>query len=150
MELQLLCKDLVLDFKGAKFDTTVSTSQQYDEHTNFTEGNITTYLAELEEYISGLIHHTAHKKGDPNASVSTIPFNKLTNKDWHARDMAIEPAFDVTVETSAATGEDEEGSTDTNVLYRRFQEKVERNLITGNRKPVKGNQQDPNQQARDD
>ena len=139
-----MCKDLVLDFKTAKFDTTVSTNMQYDEHTNFTEGNITTYLAELEEYISSLIHYTAHKRGDPNASVSTIPFNRLTNKDWHARDMAIEPAYDVTVDT----GEEEEGSTDINVLYSRFQDKVDKNLISGNRKQDK--RQDAQQAARDD
>lgn len=72
----------------------------YNEHTSFNEGNITNYLAELEEYIAQLITYTAHKKGDPNASVSAIPFAKLPQKDWHARDMAIEPAYEITVDTA--------------------------------------------------
>ena len=74
MELQLTCQELVLDFKQANFSTKVATQQSYDEHTHFTEGNITGYLAELEEYLASLISHTAHKKGDPNASVSSVPF----------------------------------------------------------------------------
>ena len=54
-EMQLICQELTLDFKDAQFSTNVSTAQSYDEHTHFTEQNITTYLAELEEYISSLI-----------------------------------------------------------------------------------------------
>ena len=81
----------------------------------------------MEEYISSLITYTAHKKGDPNASISYIPFYKLNQKDWTAREMSIEPAFDVTVATSA--DQEEEGSIDINLLYQRFQEKVGKNLI---------------------
>jgi len=88
----------------------------YDEHTNFTEGNITTYLSELEEYLASLIAYTAHKKGDPNASVASVPFNNLNNKDWLAREMAIDPAFDITVHT----GEEEEDTVDVKLLYSRF------------------------------
>jgi hypothetical protein len=71
------------------------------------------YLAELEEYIAQLITYNALKMGDPNASTSSVPFNNLTNKDWLARDMAIEPAFDITLHT--ATNEmdgEEEGTVD--------------------------------------
>ena len=98
-ELQLLCQDLVLDFKDANFHTNVAQQMQYDEHTMFSEGNITNYLAELEEYISSLITYTAHKKGDPNASVSSVPLEALNNKDWLAREMGIDPAYDITVHT---------------------------------------------------
>ena len=126
-ELQLLCQDLTLDFKEANFQPRVAQQQTYDEHTVFTETNITTYLAELEEYIASLITYTAHKMGDPNASTSSVPFGNLNNKDWLARDMAIDPAFDITVQT--ADQEEEEGTVDVNVLYERFQEKVEKNLI---------------------
>ena len=73
----MLCKDLALDFKSSGFQTRVATTMSYDEHTNFTEGNITTYLSELEEYLASLIAYTAHKKGDPNASVASVPFNNL-------------------------------------------------------------------------
>jgi hypothetical protein len=47
-----LSKDLVLDFKEANFAPKVASMQAYDEHTSFTEGNITQYLGELEEYIA--------------------------------------------------------------------------------------------------
>ena len=130
LELQLLCKDLALDFKSSGFQTRVATTMSYDEHTNFTEGNITTYLSELEEYLASLIAYTAHKKGDPNASVASVPFNNLNNKDWLARDMAIDPAFDITVHTA----EEEEDTVDVNQLYNRFQEKMAMNQIQGNRK----------------
>ena len=146
-ELQLLCKDLVLDFKDANFQTKVAQTQAYDEHTQFTESNITNYLAELEEYIAQLITYTAHKMGDPNASTSSVPFVNLNNKDWLARDMAIDPAFDITVHTAAGDGvEEEEDTVDANVLYQRFQEKINKNLIQGNRKA----EQRGNQQQRDD
>ena len=61
MELQLICKDLVLDFRGANFSSKVANQMTYDDHTHFTESNITSYLAELEEYIAQLITYTAHK-----------------------------------------------------------------------------------------
>ena len=129
-ELQLLCQDLALDFKTSGFQTRVATTMTYDEHTNFTEGNITAYLSELEEYLASLIAYTAHKKGDPNASVASVPFNNLNNKDWLARDMAIDPAFDITVHTA----EEEEDTVNVNDLYARFQEKMQMNQIVGNRK----------------
>ena len=137
--MQLLCQDLALDFKQSGFQTRVATTMDYNEHTNFTEGNITTYLSELEEYLASLIAYTAHKKGDQNASVASVPFNHLNNKDWLARDMAIDPAFDITVQTA----EEEEDTVDVNQLYARFQEKIESNQIQGNRKvDVKGQQRD--------
>ena len=106
----------------------------YDEHTVFTESNITMYLSELEEYIASLIAYTAHKKGDPNASVASVPFGALNMKDWHAREMAIDPAFDITVHTAADAIEEEEDTVDVNVLRERFTEKINKNLIQGNRK----------------
>ena len=85
----------------------------------FSEGNITNYLAELEEYISSLITYTAHRKGDPNASVSSVPLEALNNKDWLAREMGIDPAYDITVHT-LNDQEEEEATPDVNLLYERF------------------------------
>ncbi len=68
-----------------------------------------------------MITYTALKMGDPNASTSSVPFNNLNNKDWLAREMAIEPAFDITVHTAAGDTEAEEESLiDTKQLYQRF------------------------------
>jgi len=41
------------------------------------------------------------KNGDPNASISSVPFEILRNKDWLARDMQIDPAYEVTEVPSA-------------------------------------------------
>ena len=138
----MLCKDLVLDFKTASFYPKVATQQAYDEHTTFTEGNISQYLGELEEYIAQLITYTAMKNGDPNASTSSVPFEQLKTKDWLARDMMIDPAYEVTVMSGTADGEPEEEDTvDTKVLYERFLDKVDKNLIQVTRKADLRNQQ---------
>lgn len=70
------------------------------------------------------------KNGDPNASTSSVPFQMLSNKDWLAKDMSIDPAYDVQIQSAAADGEpDEEDTVDTKVLYERFMDKVDKNMI---------------------
>ena len=54
--------------------------------------------------------------------------------------MAIDPAFDITVNTASGEPEEEEGTADFKVLYDRFNDKVNKNLIQGNRKDQRGNQ----------
>lgn len=61
----------------------------YDEGFIFNESNIVSYLAELEEYISSLITYTAFKKDDPNAAISAIPLEKLNQKDFQRKDLAV-------------------------------------------------------------
>jgi len=127
-ELQLICKDLVLDFKQANFNSKVAQQQNYDEHTQFTEGNIANYLGELEEYIAQLITLTALKNGDPNALISTMPMEMLKNKDWQAKEMSIDPAYEIQL-ASTEDGEQEEDTNDKRVLYQRFLEKKDRGMI---------------------
>jgi hypothetical protein len=50
-----MVKGLTKTFSQARFSTRVATNMQYDQHTHFSESNITTYLAELEEHFSSLI-----------------------------------------------------------------------------------------------
>ena len=71
-----------------------------------------------------------------NYSTSSVPFNNLNGKDWMAKEMSIDPAYDITMHTAAGEGEqqEEEGTTDVGLLYQRFQDKVEKKLIQGNRK----------------
>ena len=54
----------------------------YEEGFVFNESNIVAYLAELEEYVSSLITYVAFKRDDPNAAISAIPLEKLTQKDF--------------------------------------------------------------------
>ena len=56
--------ELVHKFKAAKFNTKVGSKMQYNDETTFNETNITTYLAELEEYFATLIAYLANQKGD--------------------------------------------------------------------------------------
>lgn len=69
-------------FKRSKFFLCVAEKMNYEDGITFTENNIVSYLAELEEYISSLITYTAFKKDDPNAAISTIPLDKLDVKEF--------------------------------------------------------------------
>ena len=73
-----ISRELVKQFQEVRFHAKVANQMQYDEHTLFTENNITYYLAEVEEHISSLITYVTHKKGDPNAAISSVPLNNLT------------------------------------------------------------------------
>jgi len=52
-------------FKRSKFYLSVATKMNYDEGFIFSESNIVSFLAELEEYICSLITYTAFKRDDP-------------------------------------------------------------------------------------
>lgn len=52
-------------FKRSKFYLSVATMMNYDEGFIFSESNIVSFLAELEEYICSLITYTAFKRDDP-------------------------------------------------------------------------------------
>jgi hypothetical protein len=52
-------------FKRSKFYLSVATMMNYDEGFIFSESNIVSFLAELEEYICSLITYTAFKCDDP-------------------------------------------------------------------------------------
>ena len=62
----------------------------YDSDTQFNEGNIANYLAELEEYISNLITMIAYQRDDPNAAISSVPFEKLNIKEFNKKEMQID------------------------------------------------------------
>lgn len=51
-------------FKKSKFFLCVAQKMNYQDGIIFTENNIVSYLAELEEYISSLITYTAFKKDE--------------------------------------------------------------------------------------
>jgi hypothetical protein len=74
-------------FSNSKFYLSVANSMSYDEETLFNENNITQYLAELEEYISSLITYVAFKKDDPNAAISSVPLDKLNQKEFNKKEI---------------------------------------------------------------
>ena len=126
-EAMKLSRELVRQFQEVRFNAKVASKMQYDEHTVFTENNITLYLAEVEEYISSLITYIAHKKGDPNAAISSVPLSVLNYKNFTKEEMKIDAPFDTTVKTS--NGEEEDCTPDINLLRERFNDKIDRSLI---------------------
>lgn len=90
-------------FKEAKFDLSVANSMSYDQHTIFNENNIIMYLAELEEYISSLITYVAFKRDDPNAAISSVPLEKLNQKDFNKREIWIDAPIDTEREVGLST-----------------------------------------------
>lgn len=85
---------MVAMFKQSRFFLSVAQKMNYDDGFVFTENNIVQYLAELEEYIASLITYTAFKRDDANAAVSAIPLEKLPQKEFNKKDMAIDPSMD--------------------------------------------------------
>lgn len=76
-------------FKRCRFYLSVATQMNYDEGFVFSESNIVSFLAELEEYICALITYTAFKRDDPQAAIAAIPLEKLFPKDYAKKDLAI-------------------------------------------------------------
>lgn len=76
-------------FKRCRFYLSVATQMNYDEGFVFSESNIVSFLAELEEYICALITYTAFKRDDPQAAIAAIPLEKLFPKDYGKKDLAI-------------------------------------------------------------
>jgi len=76
-------------FKRCNFLLHVAYKQDYEEGFRFTENNIITYLAELEEYICALITYTAWKLNAPNHAISFIPIEALTVKDFERKEITV-------------------------------------------------------------
>ena len=76
-------------FKRSKFFLCVAQKMNYEDGIIFTENNIVSYLAELEEYISSLITYTAFKRDEPNAAISSIPLEKLDQKDFQKKNITV-------------------------------------------------------------
>lgn len=81
-------------FKQSRFYLSVAVNMTYDESTLFNENNIILYLAELEEYISSLITFVAFKRDDPNAAISSVPLDKLNQKEFNKREVYIDAPID--------------------------------------------------------
>ena len=123
----------------------MSTKQQYDNDTAFNENNITNYLAELEEYIAFLITMVAHQKEDPNAPISVIDLDHLTEKVYSKKEVSFDPPYttekvsasDNVGGTAAKTdaGDDAFSTTedemifDSKKLYKNFMDMVDNNKI---------------------
>ncbi len=121
-------------FKRIKFFLVVAQKMNYDNGIIFTENNIVSYLAELEEYISSLITYTAFKKDDPNAPISSIPLENLNAKDHQKKPLSIEAPIDYQITQNegaqAIVPPDLQGDIiDSKKLYAKFMEMVDTNQL---------------------
>ena len=126
---------MVTMFKKSKFNLAVATNMGYDENTNFNENNVIPYLAELEEYISALITYVAYKRDDPNAAISSVPLEKLPQKDFNKKEIAIDAPVDTERDASMMAAktdvgaEDEDMIMDSKQLYMKFLDMVGKKQI---------------------
>lgn len=88
-KVQQHVEKMVEMFKRSKFYLSVATKMNYDEGFIFSESNIVSFLAELEEYICSLITYTAFKRDDPQAATSAIPLEKMFTKDFNRKDLSV-------------------------------------------------------------
>ena len=121
-------------FKKSRFSLAVASSMSYDENTQFNENNVIPYLAELEEYISALITYVAYKRDDPNAAISSVPLDRLPQKEFNKREIAIdapvETQRDASMMEARTEAEEEDMIIDPRMLHRRFMDLVEKKQLT--------------------
>jgi hypothetical protein len=117
-------------FKKSRFALSVASDMIYNENTNFNENNVIPYLAELEEYISALITFAAYKRDDPNAAISSVPLEKMPQKEFNKKEIAIDAPVDTERDVSVMAARtdvgDEEADMimDSKQLYMKFLDMV--------------------------
>ena len=84
---------MIREFAKTKFFLSVANKQHYEAGFNFNEGNIISYLAELEEYVAILITYLATKRDDPVAPFALIPLDKLDIKNHNKKEIAVSYKF---------------------------------------------------------
>jgi hypothetical protein len=86
-------------FNKAKFSATVANQYNYGDDIQFNESNILQYLSEAEENIAQLVTFIAFRNGDSHPAISSVPLNRLTVKQFAAKDMSIDAPVDLDIET---------------------------------------------------
>lgn len=132
--MQKNVEKMVRLFKHSKFYLSVATNMAYDDHTVFNENNVVMYLAELEEYISSLITYVAFKRDDPNAAISSVPLEKLNQKEFNKKEIQIDAPIDTERDTSTVAaktdlGEEDDIIVDSKQLYMKFLDMVGKKQI---------------------
>jgi len=103
-------------FNKSKFNLAVASHMSYEDNTSFNENNVIPYLAELEEYISALITYVAYKRDDPNAAISSVPLEKLPQKDFNKKEIAIDAPVDTERDASVMMAKTDAGGEDEDMI----------------------------------
>ena len=85
-------KNMVTMFNTSNFQgmQSVSSHQDYDADLKFNENNVTTYLSELEEYVTHLISFLYWRFEQPIFQYASLDFKKMTKKDFEQGPPTIE------------------------------------------------------------
>lgn len=123
------------------FKLSVATHMQYDEGTQFNENNVTLYLAELEEYISNFITFLAQREKNPDAPISALSLDSMSNKEFEKGPMAIDNipnsnSFNNNFEDDQTA--EEEIITNKKDLFRKFEEFANKGYIDNLHNTSKG------------
>lgn len=81
---------MVDKFAESRFQLAVASHMTYDDDVQFNENNVTQYLTELEEYMSQFITFLAHREKNPDAHISALPLDIMTNKEFAKDPMSID------------------------------------------------------------
>jgi hypothetical protein len=110
----------------------VAAKMSYDEGTQFNENNVTQYLAELEEYVSHFITFMAQREKNPDAPISALSLDTMTNKEFEKGPLNIDNIpnsnnFNNNFEDDQT--QDDEIITNKKDLYRKFAEFASKGYI---------------------
>jgi len=112
---------MVDKFSDSRFQLAVASHMTYDDDVQFNENNVTQYLTELEEYIAQFITFLAHREKNPDAHISALPLDIMTNKEFAKDPMAIDAPNTNDYAEDDATADDEI-VTNAAEKYRKYEE----------------------------
>ena len=118
-------------FNESRFQLNVASRMNYDDDTQFNENTVTHYLTELEEYIAHFITHLNHREKNPDAHISALPLDIMTNKEFTKDPMAIEAPNAQDFQEDDATA-DEEIVTKAADKYRKYEEMARQGHFNAN------------------
>jgi hypothetical protein len=73
---------MVDKFSESHFTLAVASHMVYDEDVVFNENNVTSYLSELEEYISNFITYLAGREKQPEAAIAGLNLDQMKPKEF--------------------------------------------------------------------
>lgn len=85
-------RNMVMLFNSSNFQgmQSVSSHQDYDADLKFNENNVTTYLSELEEYVTHLISFLFWRHNENNFQYASLDLDGMKKKDFEQGPPTIE------------------------------------------------------------
>lgn len=129
-EIKNHVRSMIDQFRQSHFYLSVASHQHYDDDLFFNENNITSYLAELEEYVSHAITYLATREKNPDAPISALSLDNMANKEFDKGTMGIDaPHARDFVNIDDETTQDDEMITNPKDLYRKFEDLAKKGYV---------------------